>query len=97
MTTGELWPVVQGRRFCLQAAPCVLAVGHASRDSAHLEQGALALWSLKDPPRPLASFSAPAGVTSVAWSRRTPAHIAVGMRTGIIAIYDARQDQASSL
>ena len=88
---------MQGRRPCLQAAPCVLAVGHASRDSAHSEQGALALWSLKDPLRPLASFSAPAGVTSVAWSRRTPVHIAVGMRTGIVAIYNARQDQACSL
>ena len=88
---------MQGRCLCLQAAPCVLAVGHASRDSAHSEQGALALWSLKDPLRPLASFSTPAGVTSVAWSRRTPVHIAVGMRTGIIAIYDTRQDQAGSL
>ena len=88
---------MQGRRPCLQAAPCVLAVGHASRDSAHSEQGALALWSLKDPARPLASFCAPAGVTSIAWSRRTRVHLAVGMRTGIIAIYDARQDQACSL
>ena len=86
-----------GRRPCLQAAPCVLSVGQASRDSAQSEQGALALWSLKDPLRPLSSFSAPAGVTSVAWSRRTPVHIAVGMRTGIVAIYNARQDQACSL
>ena len=60
------------------------------------EQGALALWSLKDPLRPLASFSTPAGVTSLAWSQRTPVRIAAGMRTGIIAIYDARQ-RASSL
>ena len=81
----------------MQAAPCVLAVGHASRDGAHSEQGALVLWSLKDPLRPLASFRAPAGVTSVAWARRTPVLIAVGMRTGIIAIYDARQDQACTL
>ena len=88
---------MQSWHLCSQAAPCVLAVGHASRDSTHSEQGALALWSLKDPLRPLTCFGTLAGVTSLAWSRRTPVHIAVGMRTGIIAIYDVRQDQASSL
>ena len=54
------------------------------------------LWSLKDSVRPVNSISTPAGITSIAWSKRTPNHIAVGLHSGIIAIYGARQKQASA-
>lgn len=76
---------------CLQAAPCILAVGHSCRDTSAREQGRLTLWSIKDPLQPVNSFSTPAGVTSIAWSKRAPNHIAVGMHSGIVAVYDARQ------
>ena len=82
---------------CLQAAPCVLAVGHACRDVRQQGEGHIALWTMKDPLRPVNVISTPAGVTSIAWSKRTPIHVAVGLRSGIIAIYDARQQRANTL
>ena len=84
------------RCMCLQAASCVLAVGHASRDVRQQGEGCITLWTLKDPLRPMNVISTPAGVTSIAWSKRTPVHVAVGLRSGIMAIYDARQQQATT-
>ena len=83
--------------MCLQAAPCVLAVGHACRDVRQQGVGHITLWTLKDPLRPLRVISTPAGVTSIAWSKRTPIHVAVGLRSGIMAVYDARLAQAATL
>lgn len=77
-----------------QAASCILAVGHGGRDTTLPDKGCLTLWSLKDPIRPLVSLSTPAGVAGIAWSKRTPNHIAVGMYSGVIAIYDARHQVA---
>lgn len=82
--------------MCLQAAPCVLAVGHACRDVRQQGMGHITLWTLKDPLRPLHVISTPAGVTSIAWSKRTPVHVAVGLRSGIMAIFDARLEQATT-
>ena len=83
--------------LCLQAAPGVLAVGYACRDARQQGEGHFTLWILKDPLRPVNVISTPAGVTSIAWSKRTPIHVAVGLRSGIMAIYDARQQQANTL
>ncbi len=82
--------------LCMQAAPCVLAVGHGCKDVRLQGDGHLTLWSLKDSLRPVNSISTPAGITSIAWSKRTPNHIAVGLHSGIIAIYGAMQKQASA-
>ena len=74
----------------------MLAVGHASRDARQQGEGHITLWTLKDPLQPINVISTPAGVTSIAWSKRTPVHVAVGLRSGIMAVYDARQQQATT-
>ena len=71
----------------------MLAVGHSCKDVRQQGGGYITLWTLKDPLQPLNVITTPAGITSIAWSKRSPVHLAAGLHSGIMVIYDARQQQ----
>jgi WD40 repeat protein len=60
--------------------------------SVEQKDGAIALWSLKNPTHPERVYSLPCGVTSIDWSSYFPFLLAVGRYDGNIAIYDVRNE-----
>lgn len=60
--------------------------------SVEQNDGAVALWSLKNPTHPERVYSLPCGVTSIDWSSYYPFLLAVGLYDGNVAIYDVRSE-----
>lgn len=56
------------------------------------KDGAIALWSLKNPTHPERVYTVPCGVTAIDWSGYHPFLLAVGLYDGNVAIYDMRSE-----
>jgi len=57
------------------------------------KDGAIALWSLKNPTHPERVYSLPCGVTAIDWSAYHPFLLAVGLYDGNVAIFDMRSEE----
>jgi len=60
--------------------------------SVEQKDGAIALWSLKNPTYPERVYNLPCGVTAIDWSGYHPFLLAVGLYDGNIAIFDMRSE-----
>lgn len=61
------------------------------------KDGAIALWSLKNPTHPERVYSLPCGVTAIDWSAYHPFLLAVGLYDGNVAIFDMRSEEDSPI
>ena len=61
--------------------------------SVEQKDGAIALWSLKNPTHPERVYSLPCGVTAIDWSAYHPFLLAVGLYDGNVAIFDMRSEE----
>lgn len=76
----------------------ILAVGHGHTGfgQGHLP-GMVCCWSIKNPEHPERVYELPCGVTSLAFSARTPNILAVGLVDGTVAMYDVKGESVEAL
>ncbi|NXE51441.1 WDR78 protein, partial [Casuarius casuarius] len=77
--------------------PDLLAVGYGEFDFKEQKSGLVCCWSLKNPMWPERVFQCEHGVTTLDFSMASPNLLAVGMYSGIVAIYNVRSRNNAAL
>ena len=75
----------------------VLAVAFGQFEFADQKEGLIVFWSLKNPEYPERTIKNPVGVTSLAFSSKSPHLLAAGCHDGTIYVYDVSKTDGSCL
>lgn len=97
----RLWayqaPITKGRNVsCIawnKVNPDLLAVGYGQFEFTNQKGGLVCCWSLKNPEYPERSYTTPAGVTALDFSKAHPNLLSVGLYDGTVAIYNVRRTE----